>query len=143
MASNLALTAIGSFFSNLFGLIDGLHTSEEEKLAAQRDLLQTQTGLIGEWLEHERAMTEAKAKIIMAEAQGESWLQRNWRPLTMLALVGLIMGRWTGLYDSGIPLELEQELFTLVQIGLGGYVVGRSAEKVTANLFNKKGGGDG
>lgn len=70
--------------------------------------------------------------IITAEAQGESWLQRNWRPLTMLWFVGLIGAYWLGLapeYLVNSP-ETVQELFRIVQVGLGGYVIGRSAEKV-------------
>lgn len=75
---------------------------------------------------------EAAASIVTAEAKGESWLQRNWRPLTMLWFVGLIGAYWLGLapdYLVNNP-ETVQELFRIVQVGLGGYVVGRSAEKI-------------
>ena len=33
-----------------------------------------------------------------------------------------------------IPLELTQDMWELLKIGLGGYIVGRSAEKVAKNL---------
>lgn len=76
------------------------------------------------------AELEAAAKVIVAEAQGESWLQRNWRPIVMLAFTLLIAARWLGLSAPGLDHDLELKLFEIVQLGLGGYVIGRSAEKV-------------
>jgi len=69
------------------------------------------------------------AGIIIAEAQGHSWLQRNWRPLTMVTFVGLIVAKWLGFTAPGISEALEMELFAIIKIGIGGYVLGRSAEK--------------
>lgn len=73
---------------------------------------------------------KSQMNVILAEANGESWLQRNWRPITMLTFVALIVAKWLGYTAPGISEEIEKELMNLVQIGLGGYVVGRSAEKV-------------
>lgn len=73
---------------------------------------------------------KSATSIIVAEAQGGSWLQRNWRPLLMLTFAGLIVSRWLGLSVADIPPELELKLFEIIQVGLGGYVIGRSAEKV-------------
>lgn len=75
---------------------------------------------------------EAAASIITAEAQGEGFLQKNWRPMTMLWFVFLIGLYWFGLapeYLVNNP-ELVSDLFGIVQVGIGGYVVGRSAEKI-------------
>lgn len=69
-------------------------------------------------------------QIITAEAQGESWLQRNWRPLTMLFLVGLVGAHWLGFTAPNIDEAEAVALLGIVKVGLGGYVVGRSAEKV-------------
>lgn len=77
---------------------------------------------------------DAATKIILAEAGGESWLQRNWRPLTMLWFVGLVGAYWLGLapeYLINNPAVVG-DLFGIVQVGLGGYVVGRTAEKVVS-----------
>lgn len=77
---------------------------------------------------------KAATQIIMAEAGGESWLQRNWRPITMLWFVGLVGAYWLGLapdYLVNNP-DVVEKLFGIVQVGIGGYVVGRSAEKITA-----------
>jgi hypothetical protein len=53
----------------------------------------------------------------------------------MLAFVAAIMGYWFGLTPDTIPPEAVDSMFTLVQIGLGGYVVGRSAEKVVPGII--------
>lgn len=78
----------------------------------------------------ELAALELAVQVITAEAGGESWLQRNWRPIVMLTFAGLITARWLGLSAPGIDAALELKLFEIVQLGLGGYVIGRSAEKV-------------
>lgn len=76
---------------------------------------------------------QAAAKIVLAEAQG-GWLKGNWRPLTMLIFVGLICAHWLGFTPDNLSEAEVLELMDLVQIGLGGYVLGRSAEKVSENL---------
>lgn len=72
---------------------------------------------------------ESAAKIVIAEAQGDSWLQRSWRPILMLVFAGLIVAKWLGLTAPGISEAVELKLFQILQVGIGGYVIGRSAEK--------------
>lgn len=81
---------------------------------------------------------EAAAKVIMAEAQGESWLQRNWRPLLMLWFAGLVGAHWLGYTPPNLPESVVTSLLDIVQVGVGGYVVGRSAEKIVKEY--KRGG---
>lgn len=73
---------------------------------------------------------QTQAGIITAEAQGDSWLQRNWRPITMLWLSGLVGAHWLGFTPPNLSEAQVVGLLDIVQVGLGGYVVGRSAEKV-------------
>jgi hypothetical protein len=75
------------------------------------------------------AIENAAANIIKAEAESESWLAANWRPMTMLTFLGLIVAKWFGYAAPGITEALEMKLFDIVEIGLGGYVIGRSVEK--------------
>lgn len=82
---------------------------------------------------------EAQAGIIGAEAKGESWLQRNWRPVTMMVFVFIVANNYViapytqAIFDRSVSLPTPPDLWALIKIGLGGYVVGRSAEKcVTA-----------
>ena len=82
---------------------------------------------------------QAQAGIVSDEAKGESWLQRNWRPMTMLVFVFIVANNYIiapylqAMFNWSVPLQTPPDLWALIKIGLGGYVVGRSAEKcVTA-----------
>lgn len=87
-------------------------------------------------IELDAATTELKAKIIAAEAQGESFLQRNWRPLVMIWFAVLISLNWFGLRPENMSDQVLIELMKLLKIGLGGYVIGQSAEQI-ADKWNK------
>jgi len=83
---------------------------------------------------------EAQRDIIVAEAQGESWLQRSWRPITMLSFLVLLFIYWLGLAPEYV-VQSEQamnQVFQLLQIGIGGYIVGRSGEKIMQNYKRGK-----
>jgi len=125
------LNIIREIFTPAANLIDNLHTSEEEKLQAKRALLETQTNVSLELLGYEARLIESKHDVIMSEAQGQSALQRNWRPITMLVFLGLVVLDSFGLLST----PLAPEAWTLLQIGLSGYVVGRSAEKIVPNIM--------
>lgn len=72
---------------------------------------------------------QSATSIITAEASGESWLQRNWRPLTMLTFVGLVVAHWLGLTAPGLSEEEVLKLLNIVQVGIGGYIASRGIEK--------------
>ena len=107
-------------------LIDKLHTSEDERNQVKSALFAMQSDMAMKVMDYEKQLLEAKASIITAEATGASWLQRNWRPITMLTFLILVVFDTFGM----TTFRLAEEAWTLLQIGLGGYVVGRSAEKI-------------
>jgi len=111
-------------------LIDNLFTNDEERAAAHTKLTIVQNNLTEKFLEYESELLKSKTSIIEAEAKGQSWLQRNWRPITMLTFLILVCADSFGL----LAFRLSGDAWTLLQIGLGGYVVGRSAEKVIPKL---------
>ena len=78
----------------------------------------------------------SQAQVIMAEANGQSLLQRNWRPLVMLWFAVLISLSFFGYRPEGITEAMFVELMALLKIGLGGYVIGQSAE-IVADRWNK------
>jgi hypothetical protein len=103
--------------------IDSLSTSDEEKLAAKEKLTQTvMTNLVN--------ANQTAASIVLAESNG-NWLQRSWRPILMLAFGFIIIYRY---FISPVfhleAIELPGDFWDLLQLGIGGYVVGRSVEKV-------------
>lgn len=84
--------------------------------------------------ESRRALIDAQARVITAEAQGEGWLQRSWRPIVMLWLAALVGAHFLGFTPSGLSEAMVLKLFDIVQYGLAGYVAGRSAEKIAKTV---------
>lgn len=117
---------IGSIFKPAADLIDSVHTSDEERLTLKAQNLETYASALEMALEYENQQLQARARIVEAEAKSEHWLTSTWRPITMLTFVVLVVADSFGWLAS----PLAEEAWTLLQIGLGGYVVGRSAEKV-------------
>ena len=81
----------------------------------------------------------AQKEIILAEAKG-GWLQRNWRPLMMVWFAVLIGAHWFGFTPPNLTPDMVHDLYRLVQIGIGGYIVGRSAEKIAPMMMKGKEG---
>ena len=75
-----------------------------------------------------------RAGVIKAEAQGDGWLQRSWRPIVMLVFTALIVARWLGWSAPDLSEAVELKLFSIVQIGLGGYIASRGIEKVADKI---------
>jgi hypothetical protein len=76
------------------------------------------------------AIFAGQAEIVKAEAQSQHWLAACWRPILMLTFGGLIVARWLGWSAPNITEAEVLKLWDIVQLGLGGYVIGRSVEKV-------------
>jgi hypothetical protein len=92
-------------------------------------------------LHHEASLVSASRDVVVAEAQGESWWQRNWRPLTMMSFVAILVNNYILVpwllalgVDTVAVLEMPAEFFTLLTVGLGGYVVGRTMEKTGSGI---------
>lgn len=90
------------------------------------------------------AELEGGLKIMLAEMNG-NWLQRSWRPILMLTIIAIVANNYllypylALFWDEAPRLELPTQLWSLMELGLGGYVVGRSAEKVAKTWRNKNG----
>lgn len=121
---------IGDIFTFGTALINKIFPDKAQAAAANLKLIELQqTGQLKE--------LEEGAKVIIAETQGESWLQRNWRPVTMLVFVSIVANNYIlypylSLFWSKAPLlPLPQDLWKLLELGIGGYILGRSGEKIT------------
>jgi hypothetical protein len=76
----------------------------------------------------------SKTEIIKTEAASEHWLAATWRPILMLTFGGLIVARWLGYAAPGLSEAEVIKLWDIVELGIGGYVVGRSAEKIVPSI---------
>ena len=98
--------------------------------------IELQQALQAAVLERTSEIEKAAAEVVKAEAQGQNWLQRAWRPITMLVFVALIVARWLGWSAPNLTEAEALKLWDIVEIGLGGYVIGRTAEKVLPGLVD-------
>jgi hypothetical protein len=126
------LDFIGGIFKPAADLIDNVHTSTEEKLSMQNALEKIRNEMTSKVLDLDAQLLASKTAIITAEANGQGILQRNWRPVTMLTFLFLVVCDSFGL----LAFRLADEAWTLLQLGLGGYVIGRSAEKITKPIID-------
>jgi len=131
IAGGLALVdQLVRLFTPINRMIDEVHTSEDERAARRAEAASLQNEALGLALALERERLAAQAGLVAAEAGGASWLQRNWRPITMLSFLGLVVADAFGL----LAFRLADQAWLLLQIGLGGYVVGRSVEKISPQI---------
>ena len=90
------------------------------------------------------AELQAASSTIIAEATGHSWLQRNWRPLVMLGFAYMIFHNSViaPILKTLIPafpmVVIPPQAWTAIGLGLGGYGVGRSVEKVVAMFTERR-----
>ena len=108
------------------GVIDNLHTSEEEKLEANQKIKE----LVSNYeVEMEKTITE-RWKVDM---NSDSWLSKNIRPLVLIFLV--VATVLMIFIDAGVlAFEVKDTWVDLLQLVLitviGAYFGGRSLEKV-------------
>ena len=91
-------------------------------------------------LEHEDTAQQVARDVVVAEAQSDHWLTSAWRPITMLVFVAIVANNYILapyidlFFNAGLQLDVPAPMWDLIKIGLGGYVVGRSAEKVAERV---------
>ena len=114
-----------------------------EKAVPDKDLqAKLKADLQTQLLQSHTQELQAAAKIVEAEAKA-GWFASSWRPLLMYVLIfilvwnyviGPVIKIFTG---AVISFELPGDVWTLLNVGLGGYVVGRSAESVARTMANR------
>lgn len=130
---NLIGKALGAVAGPLFGVIDKAVTDKDE---ANRLKQEIQAQLI----DSDNSALKAQMEIVLAEAKGDSWLQRNWRPLLMTTIVAIIANNYLlapylgAMFGVGLQLDLPEHMWNLMTLGVGGYIAGRSTEKVARTI---------
>ncbi len=121
------------------GIIGEFVADPTQKLQATEKLSELQSTYQSKLLDADMEFVKAQADVITAEAKSGSWLTSNWRPITMLVFVFIIA------YDFILAqifslklLPIPTDLWELIKIGLGGYVIGRSAEKIADSYSQGK-----
>ena len=119
---------IGKTIDKIFGIIDEAVEDKDKRNQIKFQIEMTMMQL-------QAKMLEVQRDIIVAEAKGESWLQRSWRPITMLVFVYIIAHNYVISPLFGLKtLPMPPQIWGVIKLGLGGYVIGRSAEKITREI---------
>jgi len=132
------LPVIGDLIEAGTGLIKSYFPpdlSPEQRAKLEQGLATVQKELTTKVISYSENEITQRVSVIKAEANGESWLQRNWRPITMLTFVFIIANNYIlfpyiSLFGgTATALDIPPDMWSLLKLGLGGYVVGRSVEK--------------
>jgi hypothetical protein len=107
--------------------IDDNVTNKEERMILKNEAFKIFTEISSKAIEMQGA-------IIQSEAKG-NWLQRSWRPILMLSFGFIIIySKFISQVFGLTAPDLEPQFWQLLQWGVGGYVIGRSGEKIANNL---------
>ena len=120
---NEKMEMLSNLVSEIGGIIDSLTLSSKEKMQLRASLTEALSRF-------EADLQKEQSSVIRSESEG-NWLQRSWRPLVMLTFSAVVL---LGIFTP-LPLPDDGSRFwDLLEIGLGGYVVGRSFETVSLGL---------
>jgi Holin of 3TMs, for gene-transfer release len=132
------------------GLMNGPVTKALDAFVKDQELRRKlESELQTKLTDHLGKTQELEQAIILAEIKSEHWLTRSWRPLLMLTLLGFIIfvGLVLPLLDwiVGTPVNfnprwqaLPREFWDFLSIGVGGYIGGRTLEKVAGQVIVKR-----
>ena len=125
------IEAAGSLVKNIGDAFDSNLTTQEEKIEAKTKLLNEANSLTS-------LLIESQKEILTAEMQG-NWLQRSWRPITMLCFTLVVIYAYflqPAFFPNAVNVYkvLPGDFWGLLSIGMGGYVIGRSAETISKNV---------
>lgn len=113
--------ALGAVVSPILDIVDKAVTDKDEAARLKADI----TKLL---ITERSSSLDARMKVVLAEANGESWLQRNWRPILMLVIVAIVANNYLvapylgAMFGVGLTLPLPSALWDLMTLGVGGYI---------------------
>lgn len=107
-------------------IVDRLTLPGREKKQLETDILRLLIAV------EEKTISEQAASI-REEARG-NWLQRSWRPIVMLVFTLIILA---GTFLNLPILADTSRFWDLLEIGLGGYIIGRGSEQLVSSLLKR------
>ena len=131
----IPIPGINTLIDSVGKIISKFKHSPEEKATAMLELGKLHHNMVQEALKFEIAQVQAQASIILAEAKA-GWLTKNWRPMLMVVFMVIIVNNfiiWPYSHELGITaqqLDFPVWMQQLLKLGVGGYIGGRSAEKI-------------
>ena len=134
---------MGDFLKGpLTGILEGVGSiigkfvvDPNEKLKASEELLKLQLDFQGKLLEADAEFAKAQAGVITTEAGSSNWLASSWRPVLMLVFTYIILHNFVlaPMFHLAV-VAIPPDMWDLLRLGIGGYVIGRSAEKIVPGV---------
>ena len=126
------LGAIGPIAKIALGVVDKSVEDKDlkEKLKSQ---------ITSQLLDNNSKELQSAASIIKAEASSQHWLTATWRPALMWICIIVIFNNYILLpfaniiFGVSVELSIPDPMWNLLTIGVGGYIAGRSGEKIAEN----------
>tara|TARA_R110000744_G_scaffold63569_2_gene130756 strand:- start:580 stop:981 length:402 start_codon:yes stop_codon:yes gene_type:complete len=126
------LGAISPIVKIALGVVDKSVEDKDlkEKLKSQ---------ITSQLLDNNSKELQSAASIIKAEASSQHWLTATWRPALMWICIIVIFNNYilmpfaNIIFGTAVELTIPDPMWNLLTIGVGGYIAGRSAEKVANN----------
>jgi len=120
------MKTITNLVSAIGEIVNRLTLPGREKKQLETDILQLLIAV------EEKTITE-QAAAIREEARG-NWLQRSWRPIVMLVFTLIVLA---GTFLNLPILADTSRFWDLLEIGLGGYIIGRGSEQLVSSLLKR------
>lgn len=125
-------------------LIDRLFPDKEKQDEAKLEMMRILNQAAAQEAEAQARQMEAQSAVIVAEAQSQSYAARNWRPHLMYCLMATYPVNWIlfpilralGLDIPALPIP--SEYWTVLSIGLGGYIGNDMVKNYAQAKFDDK-----
>lgn len=136
MFNLLSKLLLGPLLDKLVDLYKGYNERQVTEAQLRRDIEKTILGTF-------KDVSKTQADVIMAEMQAEGWLQRNWRPVTAVCFAFIVFFYgillpiavdWFGAPPVRVGDQLLQWIMDAVMLCLGGYIGGRTLEKIVSTF---------
>lgn len=117
-------------------ILDKIFPNKEEAEKAKIKLLELQTQGQLQTIEADLKAMQARSDVLKVEMSGNN-VQRNWRPTLMylfmlILLNNFIVYPYLKIFWPGAPhLAVPAQMWTLIEICVGGYIFGRTGEKIS------------
>jgi hypothetical protein len=136
MLAFLAKLVAGPLVGKIVDLVKGYQDKKLSEAALRAEVEKTILSTFD-------SVAKTQSEVILAEINGGSRLQRLWRPITALLFVFIVfwfgfiqplLVGWFNLPPLRVGDPLLMEILDIVKLCLGGYIGGRSLEKIVTTM---------
>lgn len=136
------VAAAGQAAGQIMKGLDGLFTSDDERLKAQSQITQIMNDMAKAQLDHVAAQEKERTSRLQSDMQSDSWLSKNVRPMSLVYLLGLYtvlaLSDSIGYFNFDVADKYVDLLENLLLAVFGFYFVSRGVEKVAQAVKGMK-----